>query len=70
MGKATARKGPGDVKPFLTRKEVCAELGVSKNRFYELVKAGVLHLILLPTYSRKRFVRSQEVAALKRVLAA
>lgn len=57
-------------RELCSRKEVCAELGISKNRFYELVKAGLLTLVKFPTYRRKGVVRRAEVMRLKERLAA
>ena len=51
------------------RKEACELLGIHKNRFYELVKAGVLKPVPFPTYVRKKVVARSEVLRVRQALA-
>ena len=56
--------------PYCFRKEACELLGVSKNRFYALCRAGLLTLKRFPTYTRKQVVSRAEVLKLREQLTA
>lgn len=56
-------------QPWCSRKEACEILGVDKNRFYELVRAGLLTLRAFPTYRRKRVVSRVEVLRVMAMMA-
>ena len=57
-------------KPYCTRKEVCQMLGIDKDRYYELVKVGLLEPRKFPTWMRKRYVPREQVLKLAQELAA
>ena len=50
------------------RKEVLELLGVDKDRYYDLAKAGLLTLRSFPTYRRKKVVARAEVLRLRESL--
>lgn len=56
--------------PYCFRKEACELLGIDKDRFYELARAGLLTLKKFPTYRRKQVVSRAEVLKLREKLAA
>ena len=64
MEKHFATRASAPIGEYLTPKEVCETLKISKNKFYSWVEQGYLHPIKPDPKGRKVYVHRAEIVAM------